>query len=211
MNIDPIELLRSSVDESMPHASAERVWARAQSRQTPSRSFSTGFTRLATAAAAVVALAALPSGAALVSPTDGRPAPIIIVKSSDHAWAADATKLLPVRGEVVPVSAQALSAIHSSAYAAFFEVNLTSASATLTSASVVDLFDIKMTRALASLVGREPAALIQLPNWTQRYGMQVCALPRLHRLLALPAHTVSGDLVSCSFFETYLPSLQSNE
>ncbi|MEN9710191.1 MAG: hypothetical protein RL441_183 [Actinomycetota bacterium] len=211
MNIDPIDLIRSSVDESMPHASAERVWARARARQTPSQSLSTVFTRLATAAAAVVAVAALPSGAAVVSATDGRPAPIIIVKSSDHAWIADPTKLLPVRGEVVPVSAQALSAIRTSAYSAIFEVHLFSASATLTSASVVDLFDIKMTRALASLVGPKPAALIQLPNWTKRYGMQVCALPRLQRVLALPARTVSGDLLSCSFFETYLPSLKSSE
>ena len=207
MNIDPIDLIRSSVDESMPHASAERVWARARSRKSSSNL--RGLPRRVVslmAAIAIVALAGAPSNSA-VMPEQLTPRKLIV-------WAAltpdpDKEHEFSAGGQDMSVSATAAYSVNFTFYefSPVTGVQLTSAS----TSSVVQLFDIKMTRALASLVGPKPAALIQLPNWTKRYGMQVCALPRLQRVLALPARTVSGDLLSCSFFETYLPSLKSSE
>lgn len=190
MNIDPIDLIRSSVDEFMPHASAERVWARAQSRRRRSFSLSTLVTGVSSAAAAII-----------LALTTTAPASQLAITEFDFEKLVKFERIEPQPG-----SANAITDGHN--FSAYYEVRVTASSTSLVSASIVSgVFDLKMDRALAGLSTSDSPALIQIAGWTQRYGVQVCALPRLQRLVAVPSRSIQGHALPCLFFESYLPLL----
>ena len=183
MNQDPLDLLRTSIDDSTIPGVSDRVWARAKARQ-PRLAWRPRFE--ITAAAAVIAIAAF---ATTLAPPETRPS----VDTTSH----------PTENASTPVQNGNEHNFATSGYTV--SVSLTAANAHSTVPVIGhSRFDLQMTLALLQLREHQRKAFLGYAGWQDKYGIQTCVSLREGFVILLPRTDDRGEAISCSQFYLFV-------